>query len=319
MKFGINGMCYQHTPHSTSSHFEPADGSDPVQSLLRIVEELWRPEYDNCDPSVAIHLDAATMARYGRFFTPLHFVDSTSPLKGYYRCRKGALAGELPYLQAAMVGRGKSAASSADVVVYNANALNDAEKQYQGRVVQGAFQILTLLCNLDEQPATMAPVAMARNHSALVAPGSPESIGGTPRAVTAEDYLKALLYWRNKVFAALPGETLADAQRANCACHVQYMGLVQVSGDTHAIEPFFAPAVPGGVPFLQYRSPNSAWIPGKGKLRPRSPYELACSHAAYLGMPEGQGLVGVAYPPHPEEYRQAIVTYMNRLHCHADV
>lgn len=311
--FVINECALKHTPGSDFSHFEPFDGGDPVQSLLKVVAGEWRPEFGNFEgPRTELRLDQAAMAKYGKFYAPVCIVDESTPLLAYYRVRERAVDGELPYLQARVVGARKKEATSAGIGIYKQEALELEERMLDGVLLDAKFHVIILLCYLDGKQSPMAPVTLMRNHSALVAPGSPEAKGGTATDVTAQMYLDSLLYWRNKLLGTTRGLTL-DGDSSHEVCKLEYMGLAPVNPGTE-IEAFFAPAVPGGVPFVQFRAKNRKSRPS-GKLKPRSPFELACSHARYLGLPEGEGLVGAAYEPHAEQYRRAIREYMDKVHC----
>lgn len=314
-KFVINGFCHQHAAKSGYSHFEPHNGGDPVASLVQVVAAEWQREYDKTDRSVVIQLNRKDMAKYGKFYTALGNVTPTKRLHAYYDCREKGVAGELPFLHAKIVGGRKRLAVSAGIVVYAERALERAELMHEGTRLNARFHVITLLCNLDRARSPMPPVTLMRNHTAHVAPGSKEAVGGTAYDATSKDYLASILYWRNKLLC-MPGGRASRRVVEELRPQVVregWNGFVPVTGATQ-VEAFFGPAVPGGVPFVQFRSPNTGSTV-TGKPRPRSPYELACSHARYLEMPEGEGLVGSAHEPLAEEYRRAVLLYSNHVQC----
>ncbi len=313
-KFIANGFSYRHTANSSYSHLNPLDGGDPVEALAGIAEALWKPEYDKVERSVYIPLDQAAMDRFGDFYTALDIVTSRTCLKASFEQRETHASGELPYLQAKITGGVKKRAAGAALIVYAEKALTAEEKIHDGQCLDAEFHVITLLANLDCEPSPMAPVTMMRNHSARVVPDSPEAIGGTAFDAKPCDYLGSILYWRDKLLCARQGECQGSFVLPEQLVSGRYQGLVPVNSEQLDIEAFFGPAVPGGVSFVQFRSPNAV-SRRVGRLWPRSPYELACSHARWLEMPEGEGLVGVAYEPSAEEYRQSILLYSNHLRC----
>lgn len=208
---GLNPMVYRQTPESRFSHFESESGqaADAFPELLRLIAGHLATEPDTVEVIdedglvVKVHLPESLVV--GRFFSGVVKLEEGDTLRSFFAPRVRAIEGEQPFIQTLVVGGKKSPAKRVEVIIYHRDALELDERTW---IPPGAdatvevtedWQVVSVNARDTVEPEPPTPQAMARNMAAGL--GLPEGIGGTERTYTAEDFMRAILYWSARAMA----------------------------------------------------------------------------------------------------------------------
>lgn len=202
--FALNPMVRRQTRTSRFSHYQHlAAGTDrcDMAGLEHLVSSFMATDPDRevlRADGLVIKVSLPANLVTG-FFSGVIAVDETSVVSATFARRPGAVQGEAPYLQLSAVGK-KLAARHVDLIFYHADALEESEKTNpDGSVVQATWQLISLNARATKEVEPATPMAMARNMAAGL--GLPEGVGGTARTYSAEEFMRAILYWSDKAMA----------------------------------------------------------------------------------------------------------------------
>ncbi len=192
-KVACNPMVWRQTPDSRFSHFQGT-----WAELERLVEVHF-------GSAVALNPEGTIMkleVPADGFFSSIVEVTPGTPLRASFGVRQRGVAGELPYVQVVATDGRKVVAKHVDIILYHDSTLKIEEKMYDapGEVepvfVEAEWHIISINARATEGEEPPNPVAMARNMAA--GQNLPEGVGGTPRTYTAEDFMRAILYWQGR-------------------------------------------------------------------------------------------------------------------------
>lgn len=118
-----------------------------------------------------------------KFYTSVVQVDETTEFKTIFERRRPE---EDPYVKTTAVGAKKLRAQYVNLVLYSHDALAENKEQS----TNCDWEIISINCsNVEDEP--MHPLTMARNFL--------EKTGGTKANYTAEQFAKAIWYWKDKI------------------------------------------------------------------------------------------------------------------------
>jgi hypothetical protein len=203
MTVQCNHFVFRQTPESRYSHFVPASGNtaDTWTELEQLAERLMQDptRVTEVEPgkvrSISVPLDQVT----GRFFSGVILVEAGDALTAKCAKRRGALPGEQPFIQHAVVGGKKEPAKAVDIILYHESHLSAAEKSYTPEgatepVTETAqWQVISVNCRTTEAPEPPTPQAMMRNYFAKL--GRPEGEGGSAMDYSALEFAESIAYW----------------------------------------------------------------------------------------------------------------------------
>lgn len=220
----LNNFVFRQTAQSRFSHFEPASGNPAdtfteLEALVasRFAQANWFESEE--DLAAAGGVGIARLKDKGKvvklflapadcrgFFSGVVRADEKTIFKTVFAARERAVDGERPFIHSVAVNGKKSAAVVVEVVLYHIDELSLKERTYKPEgtdievVQEGKWQVVSVNARDTFDPEPPTPQAMARNMAAHFA--LPEGVGGTARLYTAEEYMRAILYWSERTMAA---------------------------------------------------------------------------------------------------------------------
>jgi hypothetical protein len=147
-----------------------------------VVAEMAAASFDHAKPGYRDGVKLVPVPP-GGFYCGVVEVTADTPLKATFEARR---EGESAHIIVVATGGEKLPALAVDIVIYRKDVLLE-----DGDEVTGAdWDIISVNARPTLEPEPMHPLAMARNQAHLP--------GGTKAEYTAEEYVRAILYWSTR-------------------------------------------------------------------------------------------------------------------------